>query len=395
MEIIEAQHDSKSGLLRFKTLVRRYDLPRSWKEMKILQAYLSTTVIPSFNPDNLWKPWLLIALNILFLLAGQSAAVLLTKFYFNNGGKSKWMASLMQTAGFPLLYLPLLFFPSFNKQSPSSSNNITHYVVYFSLGCLLAIDNFMYTVGVKPLSISTYSLLCASQLVFNAVFSVVINCEKLGILTLNSIIFITVSASMVAIHPDSSETKRDEKNPVRKNEHTIGFISTVGASAGYALLLSLTQFSFDKILKKDRFSVVFEMQIYTSLVSSFVCLLGLFLSLEFMDLKSEMEKFDEGKVIYVVSLIGIALAWQICTVGVVGLIYLVSSLFSNVVSMLSLPFVPVVGVLLYEEKMDAIKVLAMLFTLWGFASYIYQQYLDDKKSKKKESQEIEDSESEV
>nr|KJB45859.1 hypothetical protein B456_007G333600 [Gossypium raimondii] len=395
MEIIEAQRDSKSGLLRFKTLVRRYDLPRSWKEMKILQAYLSTTLIPSFNPDNHWKPWLLIELNILFLLAGQSAAVLLTKFYFNNGGKSKWMASLMQTAGFPLLYLPLLFFPSFNKQSPSSSNNITHYVVYFSLGCLLAIDNFMYTVGVKPLSISTYSLLCASQLVFNAIFSVVINCEKLGILTLNSIIFITVSASMVAIHPDSSETKRDEKNPVRKNEHTIGFISTIGASAGYALLLSLTQFSFDKILKKDTFSVVFEMQIYTSLVSSFVCLLGLFLSLEFMDLKSEMEKFDEGKVIYVVSLIGIALAWQICTVGVVGLIYLVSSLFSNVVSMLSLPFVPVVGVLLYKEKMDAIKVLAMLFTLWGFASYIYQQYLDDKKSKKKESQEIEDSKSEV
>ncbi|TYH46738.1 hypothetical protein ES332_D11G359500v1 [Gossypium tomentosum] len=395
MEIIEAQHDSKSGLLRFKTLVRRYDLPRSWKEMKILQAYLSTTLIPSFNPENRWKPWLLIALNILFLLAGQSAAVLLTKFYFNNGGKCKWMASLMQTAGFPLLYLPLLFFPSFNKQSPSSSNNITHYVVYFSLGCLLAIDNFMYTVGVKPLSISTYSLLCASQLVFNAIFSVVINCEKLGILTLNSIIFITVSASMVAIHPDSSETKRDEKNPVRKNEHTIGFISTVGASAGYALLLSLTQFSFDKILKKDTFSVVFEMQIYTSLVSSFVCLLGLFLSLEFMDLKSEMEKFDEGNVIYVVSLIGIALAWQICTVGVVGLIYLVSSLFSNVVSMLSLPFVPVVGVLLYKEKMDASKVLAMLFTLWGFASYIYQQYLDDKKSKKKESQEIEASKSEV
>ncbi|MFQ6635540.1 hypothetical protein Gotur_011300, partial [Gossypium turneri] len=220
--------------------------------------------------------------------------------------------------------------------------------------------------GVKPLSISTYSLLCASQLVFNAIFSVVINCEKLGILTLNSIIFITVSASMVAIHPDS-----------------------------YALLLSLTQFSFDKILKKDTFSVVFEMQIYTSLVSSFVCLLGLFLSLEFMDLKSEMEKFDEGKVIYAVSLIGIALAWQICTVAVVELIYLVSSLFSNVVSMLSLPFVPVVGVLLYKEKMDAIKVLAMLFTLWGFASYIYQQYLDDKKSKKKESQEIEDSKFEV
>ncbi|MBA0878958.1 hypothetical protein Goshw_014119 [Gossypium schwendimanii] len=68
------------------------------------------------------------------------------------------------------------------------------------------------------------------------------------------------------------------------------------------------------------------------------------------------------------------------SVGVVGLMYLVSSLFSNVVSMLSLPFVLVVGVLFYKEKMDANKVLAMLFTLWGFASYIYQQYLDDNKS---------------
>ncbi|KAK5786983.1 hypothetical protein PVK06_041633 [Gossypium arboreum] len=89
-----------------------------------------------------------------------------------------------------------------------------------------------------------------------------------------------------------------------------------------------------------------------------------------MDLKSEMEKFDKGKVNYVVSLIGTALAWQICTVGVVGLMYLVSSLFSNVVSMLSLSFVLVVGVPLYKEKMDANKVLAMFFTLWGFASYI-------------------------
>ncbi|KAE8725248.1 SH2 domain protein A, putative isoform 2 [Hibiscus syriacus] len=65
---------------------------------------------------------------------------------------------------------------------------------------------------------------------------------------------------------------------------------------------------------------------------------------------SEMEKFNEGKAIYVAILIGTALAWQICTVGVVGLVYLVSSLFSNVVSMLSLPFVPVVGVVLYGEK---------------------------------------------
>ncbi|KAE8725253.1 F-box/FBD/LRR-repeat protein [Hibiscus syriacus] len=143
--------------------------------------------------------------------------------------------------------------------------------------------------------------------------------------------------------PDTSKDKIG-KPTLRKQERIIAILSTIGASAGYALMLSLTQFSFEKVLKKDTFLVVFEMQIYTSIVATFFCVLGLFSSTEFMDLKSEMEKFNEGKAIYVASLIGTVLALQICTVGVVGLVYLVSSLFSNVVSMLSLPFVPVVGV---------------------------------------------------
>ncbi|KAK8500745.1 hypothetical protein V6N12_031405 [Hibiscus sabdariffa] len=379
MEIIDAQQDSKPA---------EAQTPH---QEEAITATTDQRLV--FRPENRWKWWLLVALNIVFLLVGQSAAVLLTKFYFNHGGNSKWLASLTQTAGFPLLYLPLLFFRSVNM-SLSSLNNVSHCLLYFSLGCLLAINDLLYSIGVEPLSVSTYSLICASQLVFNSIFSFVINSEKFTILKLNSIIFITLSASMVAIHPDASKDKNG-KPPVRDQERLIAILSTIGASAGYALMLSLTQFSFEKVLKNDTFSVVFEMQIYTSIVATFVCMLGLFLSLEITDLKSEMEKFDEGKASYVASLIGTALAWQICTVGVVGLIYLVSSLFSNVVSMLSLPFVPVVGVMFYGEKMDAIKVLAMLFTLWGFASYIYQQYLDENKSKEKESEGIGDSNSEL
>ncbi|XP_039029595.1 probable purine permease 11 [Hibiscus syriacus] len=378
MEIFDAQQDTKS------------EAQTPHQEEAITVA---TNQHPVFRPENRWKWWLLVALNIIFLLAGQSAAVLLTKFYFNHGGKSKWLASLTQTIGFPILYLPLLFFRSVNM-SPSSLNNISHCLVYFSLGCLLAIDDLLYSIGVEPLSVTTYSLICASQLVFNAIFSFIINSEKLTILILNSIVFITISASMVAVHSDASKDKNG-KPPVREQERIIAILSTIGASAGYALMLALTQFSFEKVLKKDTFRVVFEMQIYTSIVATCICVLGLFLSLEFMDLKSEMEKFDKGKASYVASLIGTSLAWQLCTVGVVGLVYLVSSLFSNVVSMLSLPFVPIVGVLFYGEKMDATKVLAMLFTLWGFASYIYQQYLDENRSKENKSDQIEDSRSEL
>lgn len=343
-------------------------------------------------------------LNILLLLLGQSVAVLLGKMYFNNGGHGKWMGALVQTAGFPVLFLflPLIHFPSPSPEAEnlsitSSSYNInnktlnpslfTLILVYFSLGCLLAIDNYLYSVGLLSLPISTYSLISATQLVFNAIFSSLINSEKLTILILNSVILITISASLVAIHPDSTDQRDDDDNKpggLGKKAHVIGFISTVFASAFYALFLSLTQFSFEKILKKETFGVVFEMQIYTSLVSTFVCVVGLFWSSEWENLSYEMENFEKGRVVYVVSLVGAALAWQICTVGVVGLIYLVSSLFSNVVSMLSLPFVPVVAVLFYGEKMDGIKIVAMLLTAWGFVSYLYQQYIDDNKAKEKE-----------
>ncbi|XWS27422.1 hypothetical protein CRYUN_Cryun26dG0113900 [Craigia yunnanensis] len=206
------------------------------------------------------------------------------------------------------------------KGSQSTCNNTSHpslftlISVYFSLGCLLAIDNFLYSLGLWFLPISTYFLICASQLVFNAIFSFVINSEKLTILILKSVILLTVLASLVAIHPDSSE--------------------------------------------------------------------------EWKKLNSQMETFKKGRVLYVLSLVGAALYWQICTVGVVRLILLVFSLFSNVVNMLSLPFVPVVAVLFYHEKMDGIKAVTMLLTIWGFASYLYQQYLDDYKPKEKETDPI-------
>ncbi|XP_017980371.1 PREDICTED: probable purine permease 11 [Theobroma cacao] len=376
MDAIEAQQDSKSEI---GTL-----LPD--------EASTATDQLSMFIPDKRWKWWVLVVLNIAFLLLGQSVAVLLGKFYFKHG-HSKWLGALVQTAGFPVLFLALVFFPS-PKNLPSICNNTSQpsllslILVYFSLGCLLAIDNFLYSVGLWSLPISTYSLICASQLVFNAIFSLVINSEKLTILILKSVTLLIISASLVAIHPDSSE-REAEKHSGGKKERVIGILCTVGASAAYALLLSLTQFCFEKVLKKESFSVVFEMQIYTSLVSTFVCIVGLFASSEWKKLNSEMETFKEtfknGRVLYVLSLVGAALAWQICTVGVVGLIFLVSSLFSNFVSMLCLPFVPVVGVLFYHEKMDGIKVLAMLLTIWGFASYLYQQYLDDNKPKDKET----------
>ena len=80
------------------------------------------------------------------------------------------------------------------------------------------------------------------------------------------------------------------------------------------------------------------------------------------------------------TLVEIAIASQIFTIGAVGLIFEVFSLFSNVVSVLGLPIVPILAVIFSHDKMNGIKIIAMVLVMWGFVSYIYQYYLDNLKS---------------
>ena len=62
---------------------------------------------------------------------------------------------------------------------------------------------------------------------------------------------------------------------------------------------------------------------------------------------------------------------QVFDVGVVGLIFLVSSLFSNVISTLALPIVPILSMGFFHDRMDALKIISMLLSIWGFVSYVF------------------------
>lgn len=335
-----------------------------------------------------WQWWVLVVANIAFLLIGQSGAVILGKLYYDEGGKSLWMGALVQTAAFPVLYLPFFFFPNSPDHNtppnnpPNQPSLTTKSSIYFSLGLLLGIDNILYTLGLIFLPLSTYSILCATQLIFNSIFSFFINKEKPTPLIFTSVFLLTLSAMLVAIHGDYSTKYKDAETDHQKSLYIIGFFCTIAASAAYALLLSLMQFSFDKVLKKESLGVVLEMQIYTSLVATIVCMVGLFASGDFLGLKKEMEGFNKKSTGYVLTLVGTALAWQICSVGILGLIFLVSSLFSNFISMLCLPFVPLFALIAYGEEMNAIKIVAMVLGILGFASYLYQNHLDDRREQK-------------
>ena len=95
----------------------------------------------------------------------------------------------------------------------------------------------------------------------------------------------------------------------------------------------------------------------------------------------EIEEYELGKVSYLMTLIWIPAGWDVFNIGEVGLIFEVSSLFSNVISTLGLPIVPVLALVFFHDKMDGVKVVAMLLAIWGFVSFMYQHYLDDSKFK--------------
>ncbi|KAJ4952172.1 hypothetical protein NE237_029004 [Protea cynaroides] len=340
-----------------------------------------------------YKWWLLVAFYIFFVLSGQTIATLLGRLYYNKGGNSKWMQTIVVTAGFPFL-LPLLIYfshkPSILNQINTANNNspsiITLALLYAFFGIFSAGNNLMAAYGLLYLPVSTYSLVCATQLTFNVLFSYFLNSLKLTPVLLSSVVLLTISASLLALHSES-----DGSTGITKARYVIGFLCTLGSSALFSLLLSLYQLSFEKILKKETFSVILEMQIYPSIVATCVCGVGLFASGEWKSLKVEMEQI--GGVSYVMIIAWIAVAWTFCTVGALGLIFEVSSLFANVISTTALPIIPIFGVIFFHDKMDGLKVVALILALWGFISYTYQNYLDHLKLKALTSLSTEASES--
>ena len=106
----------------------------------------------------------------------------------------------------------------------------------------------IYSIGLFYLPASTYSLICATQTAFNAVFSHLISSKKFTALILNSgcpLIFI----SHIVVNDDS-----DGLSGASKWQYIIGFLYTLRAFALHSLSLSLMHLSLPKGSKKGIFS---------------------------------------------------------------------------------------------------------------------------------------------
>lgn len=332
---------------------------------------------------NKYKKWLEIGIHTFIVLVSQSVATILGKLYYDKGGNSTWLVSLTETIGFPILLIPMILNWTNNNKIPKleedtkSPSMMVKLSIYVFLGFLVGGGCGLFSIGLLYLPASTFSLISSSQLAFNVLFSLFMRLEKITPLVANSIALVTISSLLLALQPDESSNKTSSS----KHHYAIGFICTLIASAGFGLLLSLTELMFRKILKKNTLREIMDVIICQSFFATYIILIGLFASKEWRNLKTEMHNFELGKFSYVMILFWISVCWQLYTYCLLGLIMKVSAVFANVITTLGAPLIPIMSVIIFNDKMSGVKAISIVLAIWGFSSYAYQQYLDELKHK--------------
>ncbi|MED6134956.1 hypothetical protein PIB30_041841 [Stylosanthes scabra] len=307
--------------------------------------------------------WFLLSLYSTLVISCQTIATLLGRLYYVKHGKSKWMGTLVQVGGFPIL-LPYYFISS-STPKYSHKNKLMLAFIFVTLGIVESLACYFDSMGLAYLPLSTFALVTSSRLVFNAFFSFFLNSMKFTPYIINSLVLLTISTTLIAFQPESGH-------------HVAGLVSAIAGSAAYGFYLSLIQLALVKVLKRNTtMRVLIDVTIYGSLISTCITLVGLFSSGEWTKLDLDMEEYEMGKGSYLLTLAFTAINWQLFHVGCLGLIFEVSSLFSNAISVLNVPLVPILAVFIFHDKMHGIKAISLVLAIWGIVSYFYQTFVDD------------------
>ncbi|KAK4742518.1 hypothetical protein SAY87_000519 [Trapa incisa] len=242
---------------------------------------------------------LLIA-NYLCLFIGSVSATLLSKYYFIHRGSSRWVSTWVQSAGFPLLALPIClpYLLGYTERSPFSGFTS------------------------RLLALSVFVGLCLG-LVFNLILSIIIVKQKVTFSNLNCVDLLTLSSVLLALG-----SNHDRPEGLTRGKYFIGFFCTIGAGLLFALYLPVMQKIYRRVYC---YAMVMEMQMVMEAAATALAMVGMASNGGFGEMRDEGERrFDRGPRLYAITLVFNVVTWQLCFMGTAGMIFLTSGLTGGI-----------------------------------------------------------------
>ncbi|XP_068666526.1 probable purine permease 4 [Aristolochia californica] len=312
--------------------------------------------------------WILVLVNYLAMFVGSISSSLLSRFYFIHGGSSRWISTWVQSAGFPLLLVPIYI-----TRDPKPFSMFTRklFLISVGIGLLTGVNNFLISWGISYLPVSTSSLLLSSQLAFNLLLSVLLVKQKLHFTNINCVMLLTLSSILLALG-----SSHDRPEGVTKAQFFLGFASILGAAGLFALYLPIMEMVYKKVL---RFQMVLEMQVVIQTVATLFATVGMLCDGGLGEVRRESEvSFNLGEWKYWLTVGFTVVTWQMCFMGTAGVVYLTTSLTAGICMTALLPMNVLGGVIAFGDDFGGQKAVSTVLCLWGFASYLYGEYIKQK-----------------
>ncbi|CAN6465621.1 unnamed protein product [Victoria cruziana] len=324
------------------------------------------------------KKWLLLT-NSLCLAIGCTAGPLLQRLYFLQGGNRRWLSSWLETGGWPIMLFLLLI--SYFRRRRNSGHRTPVFFMTSRLalaaaivGVLTGLDDFMYSFGLAYLPVSTSALLISTQLAFTAVAAFVLVRHKFTPFSTNAVVLLTIGSAVLGLH-----SSKDRPKNVTSFKYYLGFALTPGAALIYGIVLPLVELIYRKAKQTITYTLVLEIQLVMSFSATAFCTVGMLVNKDFQVITREATEFAFGETKYYLVLVSTTIVWQFFFIGVVGVIFCASSLFSGILILLLLPITEILAVFFFHEKYSGEKAISLILSLWGFASYFYGEYNLNKK----------------
>nr|CAD1826951.1 unnamed protein product [Ananas comosus var. bracteatus] len=321
----------------------------------------------------------LLALNFAIMVVGTAGSPLVLRLYFLRGGRRKWLSSWLQTGGWPLLLLPLLVSYALRRHRQKSMYLMTPrlFLSCAALGLLTGVDDLLYAYGVSYLPVSTSSLLVSTQLAFTALFAFLIVRQRLTASSANAVALLCVGAAMLGLN-----ARADRPTGESRGRYYAGFAMTLAAAALYGLVLPLVELSQAAYARAAGravgYTLVMEMQLVMGFFATLFSTVGMIVNNDFPAIPREAQEFGLGPAGYYMVLVGCAILFQFFFLGTVGAIYYGSALLAGVVIALLIPVAEVLAVMFFDEPFNSTKGVALVLSLWGFASYFYGEFKANK-----------------